>query len=194
LGAVLDADGLLFEFNRYFCRNRFTFLPQFRFGPISGREVCSVDGKDKKQLRLEKIRENDNLLNNTKASRANQLMRRQLIFSDKFAKGKFEQSQVEFLTEPISQDWNELRNPFLRRKTMETLRRILYIDTSWKVMYILIRGGVMIKSMLSLETTLSLLKKQNFDLLLADPVNMTILNPQESIKNRVMDFLKVLTS
>jgi hypothetical protein len=76
---------------------------------------------------------------------------------------------------------------------METLRRILYIDSSWKVMYILIRGGVMIKSMLSLETALSLLKKQNFDLLLADPVNMTILNPQESIKNRVMDFLKVLT-
>jgi hypothetical protein len=76
---------------------------------------------------------------------------------------------------------------------MEKLKRILYIDTSWKVMYILIRGGVMIKSMLSLETTLSLLKKQNFDLLLTDPLNMTILSPQESIKSRVIDVLKVLT-
>jgi hypothetical protein len=76
---------------------------------------------------------------------------------------------------------------------METLRRILYIDPSWKVMYILIRGGVMIKSMISLETTLSLLKKQNFDLLLTDPLNMTILSSQESLKNRVMDVLRVLT-
>jgi hypothetical protein len=76
---------------------------------------------------------------------------------------------------------------------MEKTRKILYIDKSWKVMYILIRGGVMIKSILSLEKTLSLLKKQNFDVLLADPLNMTILNPQESIKNRVIDFLKVLT-
>lgn len=73
---------------------------------------------------------------------------------------------------------------------MEKLRRILYIDTSWKVMYVLIHGGVLIKSMLSLETALSLLKKQNFDLLLADPLNMNILNPQESIKNRVMDVLR----
>ncbi len=60
-------------------------------------------------------------------------------------------------------------------------------------MYILIRGGVMIKSMLSLETTLSILTKQNFDLLLTNPLNMTILNPQESIQNRVMDVLRVLT-
>ncbi len=76
---------------------------------------------------------------------------------------------------------------------MEKLKRILYIDSSWKVMYILIRGGVMIKSILSLESALSLLKKKSFDLLLADPLNMTILTPQESIKTRVMDVLRVLT-
>lgn len=76
---------------------------------------------------------------------------------------------------------------------MERPRRILYIDPSWKAMYILIREGVMIKSMISLKTTLSLLRKQNFDLLLTDPLNMNVLNPQESIKNRVMDVLKVLT-
>ncbi len=76
---------------------------------------------------------------------------------------------------------------------MEMPRRILYIDPSWKAMFILIRKGIMIKSIISLKTALSLLKKQNFDLLLADPLNMSILNPQESIKNRVMDVLKVLT-
>jgi len=76
---------------------------------------------------------------------------------------------------------------------MEALRRILYIDPSWKVMYILIQEGIIIKSIISLETTLSLLGKQNFDLLLADPLNMTVLDPQESIKNQVMDVLRVLT-
>jgi hypothetical protein len=76
---------------------------------------------------------------------------------------------------------------------MERPRRILYIDPSWKAMYILIREGMIIKSIISLKTTLSLLKKQNFDLLLADPMNMNVLNPQESIRNRVMDVLKVLT-
>lgn len=76
---------------------------------------------------------------------------------------------------------------------MERPRRILYIDPSWKAMYILIRGGIMIKSMISLKTTLSLLRKHNFDLLFTDPLNMNVLNPQESVKNRVIDVLKVLT-
>ena len=76
---------------------------------------------------------------------------------------------------------------------MERPRRILYIDPSWKVMYILIRGGNMIKSIISLKTTLRLLRKQNFDLLLTDPLNMNVLDPQESDKNRVIDVLKVLT-
>ena len=76
---------------------------------------------------------------------------------------------------------------------MERPRRILYIDPSWKAMYILIQGGIMIKSKISLKTTLSLLKKKNFDLLFTDPLNMNLLDSQESIKNRVMDVLKVLT-
>jgi hypothetical protein len=76
---------------------------------------------------------------------------------------------------------------------MERPRRILYIDPSWKAMVILIQGGIMIKSMISLKTTLSLLKKNNFDLLFTDPLNMNLLDSQESIKNRVIDVLKVLT-
>ena len=76
---------------------------------------------------------------------------------------------------------------------MERPRRILYIDPSWKAMYILMRGGIMIKSMISLKATLSLLRKQKFDLLLTDPLNMNIQNSQESLKNRVIDVLKVLT-
>ncbi len=76
---------------------------------------------------------------------------------------------------------------------MERPRRILYIDPSWKAMYILIRRGKMIKSMISLKTTLSLLRKKNFDLLFTDPLNTNVLNPQESNKKWVMDVLKVLT-
>jgi hypothetical protein len=87
----------------------------------------------------------------------------------------------------------ERPKPYRRRKTMERPRRILYIDPSWKAMYILIQGGIMIKSIITLKKTLSLLRKQNFDLLLADPLNMNVLNPQESIRSRVMDVLKVLT-
>ena len=76
---------------------------------------------------------------------------------------------------------------------MERPRRILYIDPSWKAVYILIQGGIMIKSMISLKTTLSLLKKKKFDLLFTDPLNTNLPDSQESIKNRVMDVLKVLT-
>ena len=60
-------------------------------------------------------------------------------------------------------------------------------------MYVLNRGGVMIKSRLSLETTLSILTKQNFDLLLTEPLNMNMLTPQESIQNRVINVSRVLT-
>ena len=77
---------------------------------------------------------------------------------------------------------------------MEELRKILYIDSSWKVMYVLIRGGIMIKSVVSLKTALSLLTKQNFDLILTEPLNMAMLKPYESIQNRVMDILKILTN
>lgn len=77
---------------------------------------------------------------------------------------------------------------------MEKLRKILYIDSSWKVMVLLMCGGIVNKSMVSLETALLLLTKQNFDLILTDPLNMDLLTPKESIQNRVMDILKVLTN
>jgi hypothetical protein len=117
-----------------------------------------------------------------------------IIFSDRLPKEGLERRQVGFLTEPIPQDWDKSPKTFQRRKIMETLRKILYIDSNWKVMVLLVRGGVLIKSMVTLETTLLLLRKQNFDLILTEPLNMAILTPQESIKNRVMDVLKVLTN
>lgn len=51
---------------------------------------------------------------------------------------------------------------------MEKHKRSLYIDPRWIVMPVLKHGGV-IKSMLSWETGLSILTKQNFDLLLTEP-------------------------
>ncbi len=76
---------------------------------------------------------------------------------------------------------------------MEKLRKILYIDSSWRVMYLLIRRGITIKSRVSLETTLALLKKQKFDLILTGPLNLDVLTPQESTQKRVMEILKGLT-
>ena len=75
---------------------------------------------------------------------------------------------------------------------MKKLIKVLHIDPSWKVMYFLIRGGVQIKSKVSLETALSLLSKQKFDLILTEPLNMAILNPQEPIEKEIMDSLKGL--
>jgi hypothetical protein len=75
---------------------------------------------------------------------------------------------------------------------MKKLIKILHIDPSWKVMYFLIRGGVLIKSKVSLETALSLLSKQKFDLILSEPLNMAILTPQQPIEKEIMDSLKGL--
>ncbi len=75
---------------------------------------------------------------------------------------------------------------------MKKLIKILHIDSSWKVMYFLIRGGVQIKSKVSLETALSLLSKQKFDLILSEPLNMAILTPQQPIEKEIMDSLKGL--
>jgi hypothetical protein len=75
---------------------------------------------------------------------------------------------------------------------MNKLVKILHIDPNWKVIYILIRGGALIKSKVSLETALSLLSKQKFDLILTEPLNMAILTPQESIERKIIKGIKGL--
>jgi hypothetical protein len=61
---------------------------------------------------------------------------------------------------------------------MHKLIKILHIDPSWKVIYILIREGALIKSAVSLEKALLLLAKQKFDLILSEPQNIAIIQPQ----------------
>ena len=75
---------------------------------------------------------------------------------------------------------------------MNRLIKILHIDPNWKVIYILIRGGALIKSKVSLETALSLLSKQKFDLILTEPLNTAILTPQEPIERKIIKGIKEL--
>jgi hypothetical protein len=61
--------------------------------------------------------------------------------------------------------------------------KILHIDNHYRVVYILIRDGVLIKSNISLETGLTMLKNDPFDLILSEPHDMAILTPQSADRN-----------
>lgn len=69
------------------------------------------------------------------------------------------------------------------------LIKILHIDTSWKILYILIRGGALVKTVVSIKTALTLLKNQKFDLILSEPQNIAILDPQATIDDKTMERL-----
>ncbi len=55
--------------------------------------------------------------------------------------------------------------------------KILHIDLNWKVVYLVIRTGLLIKTSVSLETAASLLKKVRFDLIIDEPQHKAILSP-----------------
>jgi hypothetical protein len=61
---------------------------------------------------------------------------------------------------------------------MEKPIKILHIDLNWKVTYLIIRAGILIKTPVSLETAVSLLKKVRFDLIIDEPQHKAILTPQ----------------
>lgn len=61
---------------------------------------------------------------------------------------------------------------------MKRLIKILHVDSSWQVLYILILNGALVKTAVSLKTALQLLKKQKFDLIFSEPQNIAILDPQ----------------
>jgi hypothetical protein len=61
---------------------------------------------------------------------------------------------------------------------MENPIKILHIDLNWKVVYLVIRAGILIKTSVSLETAVSLLKKVRFDLIIDEPQHKAILTPQ----------------
>jgi hypothetical protein len=56
--------------------------------------------------------------------------------------------------------------------------KIMHINSHYEVIYVIINDGTLIKSTVPLETALSMLKNEKFDLILAEPHNMAILTPQ----------------
>lgn len=54
----------------------------------------------------------------------------------------------------------------------------MHINSHYEVIYIIINDGTLIKSTVPLETAISMLKNNTFDLILAEPQNMAILTPQ----------------
>jgi hypothetical protein len=69
---------------------------------------------------------------------------------------------------------------------MNKLIKILHIDPTWKVIYILIRGGALVKTAVSLNTALMLMNKHKFDLILSEPQNIAILGSREPVDHETI--------
>jgi hypothetical protein len=69
---------------------------------------------------------------------------------------------------------------------MKKLIKILHVDPNWKVIYILIRGGALVKTAVSMEIALKLLAKLKFDLIISEPQNIAIMGPQAIIDKDTM--------
>lgn len=59
--------------------------------------------------------------------------------------------------------------------------KILHIDPNYKVTYFINRLGSLIRSPVSLETAINLLKTEQFDLILSEPHNKAIWTPQNNM-------------
>jgi hypothetical protein len=66
---------------------------------------------------------------------------------------------------------------------MKTPIKILHIDPDYKVIYFIIREGSFIQSLVPIEAAVTLLKKETFDLIISEPHNRALLNPQERPEN-----------
>jgi uncharacterized protein (DUF2344 family) len=64
-------------------------------------------------------------------------------------------------------------------KSTKRLVKILHIDKNYQVFYFLIRNGARIISEVSLVKAIEFLKTSHFDLVLFEPKNLAILNPQQ---------------
>ena len=56
--------------------------------------------------------------------------------------------------------------------------KIMHIDGNWKIVYVIIRAGSLIKSGVSLKVAVNLLKSEKFDLIVSEPHHKAILTPQ----------------
>ena len=59
---------------------------------------------------------------------------------------------------------------------MNKLIKILHINPSWQVIYIIIRDGALIKSKVPLEKAISMLKNEKFDLIVSEPQKIAIVD------------------
>jgi hypothetical protein len=75
---------------------------------------------------------------------------------------------------------------------MKTVK-VLHIDGDYRVIYILIREGSLIKTLLPLERAISLLNTEEFVLILFEPQNLAILHPQEGIAQAKPNLERVLS-
>jgi hypothetical protein len=55
--------------------------------------------------------------------------------------------------------------------------KILHIDLNWKIFHLVVLPGTLIKTPISLETTLDMVKENNFDLIISEPHHKAILTP-----------------
>jgi hypothetical protein len=60
-------------------------------------------------------------------------------------------------------------------KRVKEIVKILHIDRNWKITYVIIRKGILMKSRISLKSTLAMVKKDFFDLILSEPQNLALL-------------------
>jgi hypothetical protein len=56
--------------------------------------------------------------------------------------------------------------------------KILHVDPEYNVIYFIKQPGLLIRSPISLKKAIQLLKTKKFDLILSEPHNKAILNPQ----------------
>lgn len=73
---------------------------------------------------------------------------------------------------------------------MDSLKEILHIDKDWRITYILIRKGSIIKSSVTMEIAIRMLEKITFDLVLSEPQNMAILTPENENTGLWQEMLK----
>jgi hypothetical protein len=77
---------------------------------------------------------------------------------------------------------------------MKKLIKILHVDPNWKVIYILIRGGALVKTAVSMDMALTLLAKLKFDLIISEPQNIAIMDPQTIIDKDTMRRLRYINN
>lgn len=65
--------------------------------------------------------------------------------------------------------------------------KILHIDPNYKIIYFLYQTGASIQSQISIKEAIKLLKSDRFDLILSEPHNKAILNPQGYLQTMDLD-------